>query len=267
MPRMSRFEVGRFNLAVLVLCVIFACPLALGHDIITTQLTWDREISRIVYARCASCHRQGGTAFSLMTYGEARPWAKSIEEETLERRMPPWGAVKGFGDFRNDQGLTQEQLELISNWVDGGAPEGDPKDLPPQPKLQTPAPAAHPAGEIVVGGEFKLQRPLTLDGLWPNALPDGASAKITAELPDGSIQPLVWLEGYKAQYGHSFLFRTPLDLPAGAVIHGIPPGDSLCLLPVTAAPPPERQSGQYSRRPSAETAPRPGRSSREEKSR
>ena len=267
MSRKICFEPGCFNPSLLAFLTILTCSVAHGHDIITTPLTWDREISRIVYARCASCHRQGGSAFPLLTYEQARPWAKSIEEETLERRMPPWGAVKGFGDFRNDQGLTQEQLELISNWVDGGAPEGDPKDLPPTSRLQTPAAATHPADEIVVGGEFRLQRPLRLDGLWPNALPDGASAKITAELPDGSIQPLVWLQGYKAQYGHPFLFRTPLDLPTGTVIRGIPPGDSLCLLPATVSPSPEHQSARYSRRPSAGTAPKPGRSAREEKSR
>src|SRR5690349_19413632 len=89
-----------------------------SHDIITTKITWDREISRIVYDRCASCHHDGGESFSLMTYAAARPWAVAIKEETLSRRMPPWGAVKGFGDFRNDQGLTSEQLELITAWVE-----------------------------------------------------------------------------------------------------------------------------------------------------
>ena len=123
MSRKICFEPGCFNPSLLAFLTILTCSVAHGHDIITTPLTWDREISRIVYARCASCHRQDGSAFPLLTYEQARPWAKSIEEETLERRMPPWGAVKGFGDFRNDQGLTQEQLELISNWVDGGAPE------------------------------------------------------------------------------------------------------------------------------------------------
>ena len=59
-----------------------------------------------------------------MTYAEARPWAVAIKEEVLERRMPPWGAVKGFGDFRNDKALTPEQLELIISWVGGGVPEG-----------------------------------------------------------------------------------------------------------------------------------------------
>src|SRR4051794_40931879 len=56
---------------------------ALGHDVITTKITWSREISRIVYARCLTCHRDGGRAFSLTTYVEARPWAKAIKEEVL----------------------------------------------------------------------------------------------------------------------------------------------------------------------------------------
>src|SRR6266700_1414313 len=101
---------------------------AYGHDVITTQVTFDREIIRLFNPLCVSCHSQGGIAFPLTTYQEARPWAKAIGEEVLRRRMPPWGAVKGFGDFRNDQGLSSEELELIVSWVDGGVPEGNEKD-------------------------------------------------------------------------------------------------------------------------------------------
>src|SRR5205085_2541589 len=100
-----------------------------------------REISRLFYQRCSSCHRDGGNAFALTTYEQARPWAKAIKEEVNERRMPPWGAVKGFGEFRDDQGLTQEQIELINDWVEGGAPEGDPALLPKElPKPGKPIP-------------------------------------------------------------------------------------------------------------------------------
>src|SRR6266508_3833559 len=98
-------------------------------------ITWNREISRVIYQRCASCHREGGTAFSLMKYQEVQPRAVDIKEAVLSRRMPPWGAVKGFGDFRNDQALTPEQLELITSWSQGGSPEGDPKDLAAKDKL------------------------------------------------------------------------------------------------------------------------------------
>src|SRR6187455_1133471 len=100
-----------------VLSFSFTSP---AHDVITTKLTWNREISRIFTARCMSCHHTKGRAFSMTTYAEARPWAVAIKEEVLARRMPPWGAIKGFGEFRNDQGLTQEQIELITAWVEGG---------------------------------------------------------------------------------------------------------------------------------------------------
>src|SRR5580692_10192724 len=104
-------------------------------------------------------------AFSLMTYKEARPWAEAVKEEVLARRMPPWGAVKGFGDFRNDQALTPEQLEVITSWADGGVPEGEEKDLPPPPKLDEPAQAGSPKGSIMVSGDLTLKTNFVLDGL------------------------------------------------------------------------------------------------------
>lgn len=70
---------------------------------------------------------------SLATYEEARPWAKAIKEEILEKRMPPWHAVKGYGEFRNAPALTQREIDLIVNWVEGGAPKGEDKDLPAGP--------------------------------------------------------------------------------------------------------------------------------------
>ncbi len=214
---------------------------AWGHDVITTKITFDREIVRIVYARCASCHREGGSAFSLMTYSEARPWAKAIQEEVLERRMPPWGAVKGFGEFRDEQALTPEQIEVIADWVEGGAPEGEAKDLPPPPKLD-PLPAKpidkSPFGggtystcrECVLSGDLKLVHNKVIGGLKPLGVVAGASFQITAELPDGSILPLLWLEPFKPAFSHPFWFKNPLTLPAGTVIRGVPPRASIQLL-------------------------------------
>jgi hypothetical protein len=203
-----------------------------AHDVITTSVTWNREISRIVFDRCAICHNEKGTAFSMMTYAEARPWAVAIKEEILNRKMPPWGAVKGFGEFRNDQGLTQEQIELITAWVEGGVPEGaNPKDLPAKPKLARPAAVTPRKNQIVVSGEFALTKPFRLDGIIPEAVPEGTSLKITAELPDGSIEPLLWLHQYKNEYKHAFLLRRPLALPARTIIRGVRSGSSIILLP------------------------------------
>jgi mono/diheme cytochrome c family protein len=209
------------------------CAPAFAHDVITTKVTYNREIIRLLNAHCISCHHEGGPAFTLATYNQARPWAKAIGEEVLQRRMPPWGAVKGFGDFRNDQALTAEQLELIVDWEEGGAPEGEEKDLPPAPKLP-PAPAAAPTHgprEIAVSGDQKLAAPFKLDGLWPRTVEDGASFQITAELPDGSVEPLLWLMNYKKTYDHPFLLRQPLALPAGTMIRGVPHGATVGLLP------------------------------------
>jgi hypothetical protein len=235
-------------------------PASVAHDVITTRITWDREILRLVYSRCASCHREGGSAFSLMTYSDGRPWAVAMKEEVLARRMPPWGAIKGFGDYRNDQALTPEQMEILVSWVDGGVPEGEEKDLPPPPKFAPDPPVVPVKGEVAVSGDYTLVRALTLDGLFPKTVPDDASFQITAELPDGSIEPLLWLSHYKTKYGHSFLLRTPLDLPKGTTIRGVPKGATVILLPPAAEPAtavlsPGRQSGQYSQHPSAGTAP------------
>jgi mono/diheme cytochrome c family protein len=204
---------------------------ASGHDVITTKITFDREIIRIVYARCAICHRDGGSAFSLTSYSEARPWAKAIQEEVLERRMPPWGAVKGFGEFRDDQALTPEQIELIGDWVEGGSPEGEPKDLPEAPKWTVPPPPPHGSAKLAVSGEYKLRQPFDLAGIRPSKLDAGAVFQMTAELPDGSIQPLLWLEPYKPAFGHPFWLREPRTLPAGTIIHGLPSGAVVDLLP------------------------------------
>jgi hypothetical protein len=212
------------------LLLFLICVGASAHDIITTPITWSREISRVIYTRCANCHREGGSAFSLMTYKDARPWVVAIREEILRRHMPPWGAVKGFGDFRNDQALTQEEMELIVNWSEGGVPEGDVKDLPKEPAFEPPLKIGKVKGEIVIKGTYTLPRNFTLDGIVPVSVPK-ESMRIVAELPDGSIEPLLWLQDYRPEFAHPFLLRKPLVLPARTVIRGVPAGASIRLLP------------------------------------
>ena len=104
-----------------------------AHEPITTKVRFNKEVIRILRRNCLGCHRPEGAAMSLATYDDARPWAKAIKEEILEKRMPPWHAVKGYGDFLNAPSLTQREVDLIVNWVEGGAPKGDDKDLPSEP--------------------------------------------------------------------------------------------------------------------------------------
>jgi len=221
---------------------------AQAHDIITTPITYDREIIRILQSRCLSCHHPDGMAFSLTTYTDARPWAEAIKEEVLGRTMPPWGAIKGFGDFRNDQALTPEQTELVESWADGGVPEGEPAELPKSLSWDAVPKFEPPHGALKISGDQKLSHDLTLDGLYPQNVPEKASAQVTAELPDGTVEPLVWLKDYKAKYAHAFFLRTPIDLPAGTFIRGVPEGATLWLLR-----PDKSATAQTSQPPAAST--------------
>ena len=102
-----------------------------SHEPITTKVMFNREIVRIFQRHCLACHNLGSTTnVWLATYAQARPWAKAVKEEVLEKRMPPYQAVKGFGGFHNDYTLTQHEIDQIVSWVEGGAPKGDDQDLP-----------------------------------------------------------------------------------------------------------------------------------------
>ena len=211
---------------------LLALTLTAGAHDFGTRITWNREISRIVYDRCASCHRPGGTAFSLMTYVDVQPRSVEIKESVLARRMPPWGAVKGFGSFRNEQALTQEQVELVTRWVDSGAARGNnPRMLPKEPTFEGPHTFVTPPNALKVAGELKLEQVVVLEGLVPEKVPSGRSLQIFAELPNGSIEPLVWLHEYDDRYRHPFWLRSPLRLPSGTMIRGVPSDALLALIP------------------------------------
>lgn len=96
--------------------------------------TFSRDVAPILYKNCTSCHRPGEIApMSLLTYADARPYAKAIRDEVGEGHMPPWHADAPAGTFENERKLSDEDRTTLLAWVAGGAPKGDPKDLPPQP--------------------------------------------------------------------------------------------------------------------------------------
>ncbi len=96
--------------------------------------TFTRDIAPIFQSKCEACHRPDSIApMSLRTYDEVRPWARAIRARVEARQMPPWHIDKtvGIQEFKNDRSLTDDQIATIVNWVDQGAPQGDPKDMPP----------------------------------------------------------------------------------------------------------------------------------------
>src|SRR5947209_7743919 len=106
----------------------------------TKQVTFAKDVSPILQSKCQSCHEPGSIApMSLVTYQDARPWARSIKQRVQSRQMPPWHIDRSVGvqKFKNDMSLTDEQVDTIVHWVDGGALEGDPKDMPPPKPLVT----------------------------------------------------------------------------------------------------------------------------------
>ena len=95
--------------------------------------TFTKDIAPIFQDKCEACHRPDSMApMSLKTWPEARPWAKSIRTRVMDRQMPPWQMdhTVGIQKFKNDRSLTDPQIDTIVRWVDGGAPQGDPKDMP-----------------------------------------------------------------------------------------------------------------------------------------
>ena len=194
-------------------------------------ITWNREISRIVYDKCASCHRPQGSAFSLTTFLDVQPRGTAIKDLVLSRQMPPWGAVKGFGQFRNDQALSQEQIELITKWVDGGIRRGNNASMLPKMPDFTPAtPFAVSSDSLRISGRFTLLRAMILDGLFPERVPAGQSMQVVAVMPSGHVEPLIWLHGYDGRHPHPFLFRQSIHLAAGTVIQGVPSDAVIALI-------------------------------------
>jgi len=93
--------------------------------------TFANDVAPLLQRNCQTCHRPGQAApFSLLTYEQARPWAKAIKEAVLQRKMPPWFADPQYGHFANNPSLSRTDIETLVGWVDGGAPRGDPKDQP-----------------------------------------------------------------------------------------------------------------------------------------
>lgn len=194
---------GGLGISLLMPAFLFA------HDPVSTNLTWTREISRIFEKRCQSCHREGGAApMAFQTFTEAKPWAVAIKEAVLTRQMPPWPAAKGFGEFSNDFSLTQEEIVRIAEWVEGGAPEGDPIFLKPRNFSSPNRPAAVPSGE-----DFALRPGQTLPSpITILALRVDRPGKLWT-----AATPIVWGLQPSPRW---LILRQPLRLPAGSRLSG-----------------------------------------------
>jgi hypothetical protein len=128
----------RTILAVAALSVIGLASVQTGAQSPATTSsgpTYSRDVAPILYKNCTNCHRPGEIGpMSLLTYKDARPWAKSIAARVSAGTMPPWHADPAIGEFLNDRRLSGAEKETILQWAAAEAPEGNPADLPAPPQ-------------------------------------------------------------------------------------------------------------------------------------
>jgi hypothetical protein len=141
-----------------LVAIIFATtPPPLSAEQSTPDVTFSKDIVPILQRSCERCHRPGGGApMTLITYRDVRPWARSIKQRTMAGEMPPWFIDKNIGiqRFKDDPSLSDAEIAVIGTWVDAGAPQGNPSDMPPA--------RVWPAGKWTIGEpDLIISSPIT----------------------------------------------------------------------------------------------------------
>jgi len=139
--------------------VLFAFPASHATETKSSakNVTFNKDIAPIFFKSCAECHRPGESApFSVLSYKDVRPWAKSIRENVANREMPPWHADPHTGEWANDRRLKQQEIDAITAWIDSGAKEGDARDLPATPQFAEGWTIGKPDVVIEMPEEFTL---------------------------------------------------------------------------------------------------------------
>ena len=162
----QRVAAAAVALAALALAGIATGP-AQAHVRITTDINFAEDVRPILRRYCMPCHNPKGSApdyIDLTTYGNdakpgARAWAVAIEEELMTGRMPPWTADARYDHFRNSRRMSQQEIDILVAWVQGGGPQGPRRNLPPPLEfteeewvLGYPDLVLEPAGETVLEG-------------------------------------------------------------------------------------------------------------------
>jgi hypothetical protein len=190
--------------------LLFASPLprtGSAHEPITTKVMFNKEVIRILERHCLACHAPGKikSDIPLTTYDEARPWAKAIKDEALEKRMAPFQAVKGYGSFIHDYTLPKRDVELLVSWIEGGAPRGEAKDYPKE-EIE----------KLITGKEWRLGAPdLTLQPDKETKIEPGSDDETRCFVLPTNLKEDRWINAIDFQPG------------AGAVVHSA----SLFLVP------------------------------------
>ncbi len=152
-----------FGIGIFVAGVVAGQP-ALAAD---GTPTFTKDVAPIFYKSCIECHRATMFApMSLTTYEDARPWLRSIKQRVTARTMPPWGSDMPHGVFRNDPRLTDQEVQTIVSWIDGGAPKGEMADMPKMPALADGWTIGKPDAVFSMTEDYKIPAAGTIQYLY-----------------------------------------------------------------------------------------------------
>jgi hypothetical protein len=171
------------------------------------EITFSKDVAPILYDNCVSCHRPGEVApFSMLTYKETRPWVRAIRQAVSNRRMPPWLADPHYSSFKNDRLLKDADIQTLIAWIDSGAKEGNPADLPKPPQFTEGWQIGTPDLILTMNKPFEI--PATGDIPWVN-LPSN----------DYVFPEDVWVQAIEIRPGNRAVVHH-------AVAGVVPPGDT-----------------------------------------
>lgn len=168
--------------------------------------TFSRDVAPILYKHCVECHRP--TMFApmpLVTYQDARPFARAMKQRVVARQMPPWNADPAIGHFRNDPRLSDEEVDTIARWADGGAPKGEDRDLPTLPAMADGWTIGRPDMIFTMAEPFRIPA---------NGAVDYQYLRIPVNLPeDRWIKAIEIKPGARAQVHHVIAYTQESGRP------------------------------------------------------
>jgi hypothetical protein len=205
-----------------ILSALLAVPAVQAGQEAASQprtITFTKDVAPLLQRHCQTCHRPDTFApMSLLTYEEARPWARSIKQRVAAREMPPWYIDKTVGvrHFKNDVSLTDEEIATIVQWVDGGAQKGNPGDMPTARKFEATNTWRMGQPDLVVQLPKDLEIPAQGADKWLDIVVD------TGLLEDRYIQGIETrpLKGFKAIHHVSTAMKHEDDGDDGDSVQG-----------------------------------------------
>jgi len=148
----------------LILSALAAATVAVPAEAADKVPTFTKDVAPIFYKACIECHRATMFApMSLATYEDARPYIRAIKQRVTAKTMPPWGAETPHGMFRNDPRLTDQEIQTIVSWIDGGAPKGNVADMPKMPALAEGWTIGKPDAVYSMTEDFKIPAAGTIE--------------------------------------------------------------------------------------------------------